>query len=412
MTNNVKAPGNNPMTARLPLAGIKVIDLATFIAGPFCASLLAEYGAEVIKVEEPLKGDPLRRFGKHSECGDSLTWLSEARNRKSITLNLRTTEGAGILRQLTASADVVIENFRPGTMEKWGLGYEALSEENPGLIMLRVSGYGQTGPLSHHPGFARIAHAFGGLAHLAREPGGTPVLPGSTSLADYSSGLFGIVGVMMALRERDVSGRGQVVDVALFESIFRMMDEMVPAYDRYGIVREPLGADTVNIVPHSHYQCCDGKWVAIACSNDKMFERLCVVMGRSDLIGDPRYATLPDRDIRRDEVNGIVRQWAGASTSEEIVEQCRAGEVPCGVLYNVEDIFKEPQYSARNAILSVEDERAGTLKIPGIVAKLSRTPGRVETLGPALGAHNQEIYGERLGLGPAQLDALRQQGVL
>ena len=409
--NKISIDGASPGIS-LPLAGVKVVDLATFIAGPFCASLLAEYGAEVLKVEEPLKGDPLRSFGKLSECGDSLTWLSEARNRKSVTLNLRSEEGARLFRKLAATADVVIENFRPGTMEKWGLGYEELSRDNPGLVMLRVSGYGQTGPLSSHPGFARIAHAFGGLAYLAREPGGTPVLPGSTSLADYSSGLFGALGVMMALRERDASGRGQVVDVALFESIFRMMDEMVPAFDRYGIVREPLGADTVNIVPHSHYQCSDGKWVAIACSNDKMFERLCAVMGRPELSGDPRYLTIPDRDARRDEVNAMVAQWTGSAPSARILERCRQGEVPCSLLYNVADIFQEPQYHARQAILPVLDSRVGSLKVPGVVAKLSRTPGCVESLGPALGAHNEEIYQGRLGLSAEQLDALREQGVL
>ncbi|SHH05622.1 CaiB/BaiF CoA transferase family protein [Pollutimonas bauzanensis] len=396
----------------LPLAGIKVIDLATFIAGPFCASMLAEFGAEVIKVEEPGKGDPLRRFGKRSECGDSLTWLSEARNRKSITLNLRSAEGAGLLKRLVATADVLIENFRPGTLEKWGLGYDELSRANPGLVMLRVSGYGQTGPLRSLPGFARIAHAFGGLAHMAREPGGVPVIPGSTSLADYSSGLYGALGVMVALRERDKSGIGQVVDVALFESIFRMMDEMVPAFDRYGLVREPLGADTVNIVPHSHYLSGDGKWLAIACSNDKMFERLCVAMGRQDLIGDPRYATIPERDRRRGEVNALVAEWVDGRTALQVLEQCRQGEVPCSLLYNIADIFQEEQYEARQAIVSVEDGRAGALKVPGIVPKLSRTPGRVESLGPALGAHNFAVYQEAMGISAQEVARLIDEGVI
>lgn len=398
--------------AAAPLAGIRVVDAATFIAGPFCGSLLSEFGAEVIKIEEPRRGDPLRRFGSVADCGDSLTWLSEGRNRKAVTLNLRVGRGVDLFKRMIADADVLIENFRPGTLERWGLGYDTLAALNPGLVMLRVSGYGQTGPRSALPGFARIAHAFSGLAYLAREPGAVPVIPGSTSLADYSSGLYGALGVMMALRERDRSGRGQVVDVSLFESIFRMMDEMVPAYDRNGFVREPMGADTVNIVPHSHYQSGDGKWLAIACSNDRMFERLCQAMGREALADDPRYATVPARDRRRAEINAMVADWVGQHRADQVLQACEAASVPCSPLYNVADIFAEPQYRARDAIVNVDDARAGSLKVPGIVPKLSRTPGQVRSLGPALGEHNQAIYGDWLGLSAQTLQELAREGVI
>ena len=235
-----------------PLAGVRVLDIATFIAAPFSGSTLAEFGAEVIKVEQPGVGDPLRYWGTQTECGDSLVWLSEARNKKSITLDLRLEEGKALFRKLVAKSDVVLENFRPGTLEKWGLGFEDLRAINPGLVMLRISAYGQTGPYKDRPGYARIAHAFSGLSFLAREPGAKPVMPGSTSLADYFSGLYGALGVLLALRSRDKSGRGQFIDIGLYEPIFRIMDELAPSHGRTGFIRQPMGADTVNIVPHSH----------------------------------------------------------------------------------------------------------------------------------------------------------------
>ena len=228
---------------RLPLSGIRVLETATFIAAQFCGAILSDFGSEVVKVEQPGSGDPLRRWGTASETGDSLVWLSEARNKKSVTLDLRKPEGADIFRKLVAESDVVLENFRPGTLEKWGLGYEALREINPGLVMLRISAYGQTGPYRHRPGYARIAHAFSGLADLAREPGAKPVIPGSTSLADYATGLYGVIGVLLALRAKEANGRGQYIDIGLYESIFRMMDELAPAYGRTGFVRPPMGAD-------------------------------------------------------------------------------------------------------------------------------------------------------------------------
>ncbi len=389
-----------------------MLDIATFIAAPFCGATLAEFGAEVIKVEQPGVGDPLRYWGTTTECGDSLVWLSEARNKKSITLDLRLGEGKEIFRKLVAKSDVVLENFRPGTLEKWGLGYEALSELNPGLVMLRVSAYGQTGPYKDRPGYARIAHAFSGLSYLAREPGAKPVMPGSTSLADYFSGLYGAVGVLMALRSRDKSGRGQYIDIGLYESIFRIMDELVPAYGRSGFVRQPMGADTVNIVPHSHYRASDDKWVAIACSSDRMFQRLAATMGRPELGQDPRYCSMGERDKRRDELNAMVSEWVASRPGHEVLRVCEENEMACGLLYDIADIFADPQYRERENIKHMHDERVGDFDAPNVVPRLSETPGSLDHLGPALGAHNDEVYGALLALTKSDLDALRTAKVI
>ena len=398
--------------AEKPLTGIRVLDIATFIAAPFCGATLGEFGAEVIKVEQPGIGDPLRYWGTPTECGDSLVWLSEARNKKSITLDLRLDEGKEIFRKLVAQSDVVLENFRPGTLEKWGLGYEALREINPGLVMLRVSAYGQTGPYKDRPGYARIAHAFSGLSHLAREPGAKPVMPGSTSLADYFSGLYGAVGVLLALRSRDKTSRGQYIDIGLYESIFRIMDELAPAYGRSGFVRQPMGADTVNIVPHSHYQSSDKRWVAIACSSDRMFERLALAMERPDLAADPRYRTMGERDKRRDEMNAMVTGWVGSLAADEVLRRCEAAEMACGLIYDIEDIFEDPQYQARENIKCVTDERVGDFHVPNVVPRLSETPGSLDRLGPALGAHNEEIYQGLLAMTSQDLGELRRARVI
>jgi crotonobetainyl-CoA:carnitine CoA-transferase CaiB-like acyl-CoA transferase len=395
-----------------PLEGIRVVEIATFIAAPFCGSVLADFGAEVIKVEQPGEGDPLRRFGTPTECGDTLVWLSEARNKKCVTLDLRAPEGKRLFRSLVAQSDVVLENFRPGTLERWELGFEDLRAVNPGIIMLRVSAYGQTGPASPKPGFARIAHAFSGLAYLAGEPGRVPVVPGSTSLADYMSGLWGALGVMLALRVREKSGVGQVVDIGLYESVFRILDEMVPAYAKNGFVRERMGADTVNIVPHSHYRCGDGRFVALACSSDKMWRRFAELMGRPELGDDPRFATAVARDRHRADVNAIVAAWAEQYPSHEVIARCEAGEVPCGHLYSVADIFEDPQYKARGNLQTVSDPRVGELVIPAAIPRLSETPPRFAHLGAALGAHNDDVYGTLLGLAAGELDRLRAEKVI
>ena len=394
------------------LAGIRVLDIATFVAAPFCGTIMAEFGAEVIKIEQPGEGDSLRRFGTMTDTGDTLVWLSEARNKKSVTLDLRTAEGADLFRRLVAKSDVVLENFRPGTMEKWGLGYADLAKINPRLVMLQVSAYGQTGPLKNKPGFARIAHAFSGLAYLAGEPGRPPVVPGSTSLADYMSGLFGAVGVLIALRHADRTGEGQTIDVALYESIFRVLDELAPAYDRFGYQRERMGPDTVNVVPHSHYETRDGSWVALACSNERMWGRLCRAMGRPDLIEDPRYSSTPERAERRAEVNAIVAQWVASLDVDEVLAACEANDAPVSKLLSISDIFANPQYRERENLRTLDDPRAGRLVVPAPVPRLSRTPSELRTAGPGLGDSNQEYLGDLLGLDGEQLADLKARNII
>lgn len=393
------------------LEGIRVLDLGTYIAGPYCATLLGEFGAEVVKVERPGAGDNLRRFGTETECEDTLVWLSESRNKRSVTLDLGQARGRDLLRGLIATVDVVIENFRPGVMERWGLSYEAMKEINPGVVLVRVSAYGQSGPNRDLPGFARIAHAFSGLAYLAGEPGRTPVTPGSTSLADYVTGLYGAVGVLLALRARESTGEGQVVDLALYETIFRMLDELAPAYQKFGFVRERMGADTVNVVPHSHYRTRDGHWVAIACSNDDMFARLARAMGQPEIAAEGRYGPKQSRLAARDEVNSLVTEWVGSLDRSEVLSRCRAEEVPAGPLYTIAEIFEDGQYLHRGNIVQ-EDSRVGPLAVPAALPHLSATPARIRWLGPALGQHTEEVLASLLGLGAGEIAELRDEGVI
>jgi len=394
-----------------PLAGTRVLDIATFIAAPFCGTVLADFGAEVIKIEQPGQGDPLRRFGTPSSCDDTYVWLSEARNKKSVTLDLRTGDGADVFRDLVRCSDVVLENFRPGTLEKWGLGYEALHEINPRIVLLRVSAYGQDGPLSGRPGFARIAHGFSGLAYLAGEQGRPPVMPGSTSLADYISGLWGAVGVLVALRHAEATGQGQYIDIGLYESIFRLLDEIAPVYARHGVVRERLGADTANVVPHSHYQTGDGKWVALACSSDKMFERLAEAMDRSELPQDSRYATMVTRVSHRDDLNRIVADWIFGMTLDETLRTCDQYGVPCGPIYSIADIFSDDHYQARKNLSEVES-RAGPIVIPTAVPRMSLTPAQFKHAGAALGEHTDLILSTLAGVDDAALQRMRREGII
>lgn len=397
-----------------PMEGVRVIDAATFLAAPFCGTLLAEFGAEVIKVEQPGAGDPLRRFGtaSASDTGDTLIWLQEARNKKSVTLDLRRPEGAALFKRLAAEADVLLENFRTGTLERWGVGWEALHEVNPRLVMVRITGFGQTGPKARDPGFARIAHAFGGLSYLAGEPGGPPLMPGSTTLGDYLAGTYGAFGALMALRAAERTGEGQYIDIALYEPVFRYLDEMAAAYAHTGYVRERMGADTVNVVPHSHYPTADGKWVAIACTNDRMFKRLADTMGQPELAAPERYGLVANRLAGRADVNRVVGEWTGSLPQAEVLARCAAGEVPSGPIHSVADIFADEQYRARGDLLTFEDERAGAVTMPAVFPFLSGTPGRVDHLGPPLGAHVDEVFGGLLGLDAAEIARLREQGVI
>ena len=392
------------------LEGIRVLDIATFVAAPFCGTILADFGAEVIKVEQPKVGDSLRQFGTITECGDTLVWLSEARNKKTVTLDLRKAEGADLFKKMVARSDVVLENFRPGTLEKWGIGFDALSKINPGLVMLRISAYGQTGPKRGEPGFARIAHAFAGLSFLAGEADGPPVVPGSTSMADYISGMWGAIGVLAALRAREKSRLGQFIDLGLYESVFRLLDELAPAYAKYGTVRSRMGADTVNVVPHSHYRAASGEWLALACTSDKMFERLAAVMGRPELGG--LYPTSAIRVENRERVNAIVAEWVGSHPLAEVIEKTREGGVPCAEIYSIKEIFEDPQYKARENLLRVNDPRVGELFLPAPLPKLSRTPPTFRHAGRALGADNESVYRELLGLTEDDVRAYAAAGVI
>ncbi len=410
-----------PSATPTALGGLRVLDAATFIAGPYAASILGEFGAEVIKIEQPARkgkdgvgqpgGDPWRRYGTPTGRDNaSLAWLTEARNKKSITLNLREAAGAELLKRLVAQSDVLVENFRPGTLERWGLGWDVLSAVNPRLVMLRVTGYGQTGPYKDRPGFARIGHAVGGLTYLAGLPGHIPVTPGSTSLGDYMTGMYGAIGVLTALRHRDATGQGQVVDAALYESVFRVLDELAPAYAAKGTVREPEGTGTLNACPHGHFPCGDGKFLSIACTTDKMFERLTQVMERPDLFD--AYGDQAERLKNRDRVIEEVTAWCQSMPRDAVIEKCVAGQVPAGPINSIADIFADPHFEAREQLVPVTEPDIGEVVIPGVIPKLSETPGRIRNLGPALGNANDEVYGDILGFGADEILDLKAKGII
>ncbi len=403
----------NPKSEEHPLSGMRVLDVATFIAAPYAAAILGEFGAEVIKVETPSGGDPFRRFGTPTDVADcSLAWLSEARNKKSIAIDLKQAAGAQVLKDMVARCDVMCENFRPGTLEKWGLGWDELKAINPGLVLLRVSGYGQTGPYRDRPGFARIAHAVGGLTALSGEPGGTPVTPGSTSLGDYMSGLYGAIGVLIALRHRDKSGVGQIVDIGLYESVFRVLDELAPAYALKGIVREPEGSGTRNACPHGHFPTADDKWIALACTTDKMFARLASAMDKPDLAGPEMYGDQHKRLAARDTVDRLVAAWTGSMGRDQVMEACIAHEVPAGPLNTIADVFEDPQFAARENLLTVHHPELGDIVVPNVVPRLSETPGHINHLGPSLGTSTDDILQNLLGLSETEIDKLKQDGVV
>ena len=393
------------------LAGLRVIDAATFIAAPFCATLLSEFGAEVIKLEEPRRGDSLRWLAERHR-GEGLWWLQESRNKKTVTCDLRQPEGQAIFRRLASKADVVVENFRPGTMESWNLGYDQLAAENRGLIMLRISGYGQTGPAAHRAGFGRTAQAFGGLTYLAGFPDRPPVVPGSATIADYVAGLFGAFAVLVAKVHRDRTGEGQEIDISLYESIFRLLDTLAIVHGALGTVRERSPFDAPHAAPHSHYPTRDGKWIAVACSNDKIFARLCTALDMPELVGDPRFRTMGERVAHRSEIDEIVTRFTAARAVAEVNELFERYEVPASPIYSIVDIFADPQYAARDTIVSHHNERVGTLRMPGVVPRMSKTPGVIRHAGRPLGADTDGVYRELLGMSDEELVRLRTNGVI
>lgn len=397
--------------AARPLDGIRVLDISTFLAGPHCATLLAEFGAEVIKVELPGIGDSLRKLGYIME-GSSLWWRVEARNKKTVTLDLRKPEGKDLFKRMVAKSDIVVENFRPGTLEGWDLSWDVLHAVNPGLIMVRISGFGQTGPNAGRPAFGRIAQAFAGLTYLCGYPDRAPATPGTASIADFLSGVYGAYGAMLALRHRDRTGEGQYIDIGLYESIFRILEDTAILYDQTGCVRERMGTGTQNAVPHNHYECADGEWIAIACTNDTMFQRLCQAMGKPELAQDPEYATNARRVANREQVDALVQAWFRTVPLAEALRILDRHEVPAGPIYSIEGIFKDEHYAFRNDIIAVEDPKLGMVKMSNVVPRLSLTPGRVEHPGRELGQDNEAVYGGLLGLDAAQIAALREAKVI
>jgi crotonobetainyl-CoA:carnitine CoA-transferase CaiB-like acyl-CoA transferase len=394
------------------LEGLRALDLATFIAAPFCCTLLGEFGAEVIKVEQPGLGDDLRRLGRRPDGGPTYMWLVESRNKKSITCNLREPEGQALIKRLAGQSDILAENFRPGTMERWHLGWDDLRAVNRGLVMVRISAFGQTGPARERPGFGRIAAAVSGASYLSGFPDRPPVTPGTPTIPDYLAGAMGALGALVALQHRQRTGDGQVVDVALYEPILRMLDELIPVFAATGHVRDRIGSGTEYVVPHNHYRTRDGSWIAIACTNDRMFERLVThALGQPQLATE--FATMAERIRRRGDLDRTVGEWVEKFDAPEALARLDAAEVPCARVNSARDLFADRQIQARENIVKVPSPLGGLLDMVGIVPKLSLTPGIIDHAGPvAVGEHNEDIYCGRLGLTQDDLAALRARGIV
>ncbi len=392
----------------MPLQGLKVVEMGQLIAGPFASKLLGEFGAEVIKIEPPGVGDPLRKWRKIKD-GTSLWWHVQSRNKRSITLDLKEAEGQDIARRLIGEADILVENFRPGTLEGWGLSYAALAALNPKLIMLRISGYGQTGPYRDLPGFGVIGEAMGGLRHLSGYPGQAPVRVG-ISIGDSLSSLYGVIGVLLALQERARSGVGQEIDVALYESVFAMMESLIPEYDAFGYVREPAGSALPGITPSNSYPCNDGSYVLIAGNGDSIYKRLMLLIGRQDLADDPRLAHNDGRSQHAEMIDAAIGEWTCTRGRDEVIEALKGARVPAGYPYTAADIVSDPHYLARQMIEQVQTS-TGPLKVPGVLPKLSRTPGRIGAGGPRLGEHTDDVLAG-LGLTEEQRQGLRERGII
>jgi succinyl-CoA---D-citramalate CoA-transferase len=400
-----------------PLAGIRVLDLGTRIGAPFAATLLGDLGAEVIKVELPGQGDFMRTIGPF--VGDySLFWAVEGRSKKSVTCDLRKPAGQALLKRLVPLADVMVENFQPGTLESWGLGYDVLSSLNPAIILTRVSVYGQTGPYRNRPGLDRNGIALGGLLYITGYPDRPPVRPG-VIVSDYLTGVFNAFAIVSALYERDrraretgAPARGQWVELSLYESILRVMEHTLAAYDRLGLVREREGNRLRNSAPLDNWETKDGKYVSIIAAGDGLFPRLCRAMDREDLAREPRFATMAKRAEHGEEINGIVAAWCRERTAREIQDVLERHEVPFGVAYSVADIFADPHVAARGDIVTVNDPVIGPTRMQGAYPRFSRTPADVPHGAPRLGEHTEEVYGRLLGLSAAEIDALRRDGVI
>ena len=394
----------------LPLDGVRVIELGQLIAGPFAAKILGEFGAEIIKIEPPEIGDPLRKW-RLLHNGTSVWWQVQSRNKQSVTLDLRQPEAQGVVKKLVAEADVLIENFRPGTLEKWGLGWDSLKAVNPKLIMLRVSGYGQTGPYRDRPGFGVIGEAMGGLRYLCGEPGQTPVRVG-VSIGDSLSGLYGVIGVLLALLDRKKSdGAGQVIDVALYESVFSIMESLLSEYSAFGAIREPAGSSLPGIAPSNAYLCRGGRYVLVAGNGDSIYKRLMRAIERDDLADDPELSSNEGRARHVARIDDAIESWTSQRELEEVLDVLQSASVPVGPIYNAADISADPHYRARNMILRSSMPDGKTIEVPGIVPKLGRTPGQIRSEAPKLGQHTDRVL-RGLGIDSTTCAEWRQRHII
>jgi formyl-CoA transferase len=397
-----------------PLAGVRVIELGMLLAGPFTGRLLGDMGAEIVKIEPPGQPDPMRDWGQARYKGRSLWWPVQSRNKKCCTLNLRTERGQELLLELARHSDVLVENFRPGTLERWNLGPDRLWEVNPGLVIARISGYGQTGPYAERAGFASVSEAMGGIRHINGFPDEPPPRL-HISLGDSLAGMFAAQGILAALYRRDALGgkRGQVIDVSLMEAAFALLESTVPEYDRLGVIRGPGGTGLKGVAPSNIFKSSDGKWMVIAANADKVYGRLCEAMGRPELATDPRFATHIARGENQVELEGIVADWAKQHTAAEIDRVLNEAGVICGPIYTIADIFEDPQFQAREMLVKHVDEEFGEYIGPGIVPKFSETPGAVRWSATwREGSHNEDVYGSLLGLSGDDLAELKEEGVV
>jgi formyl-CoA transferase len=393
-----------------PLGDLRVIEMGTLLAGPFCGQLLGDMGAEVIKVEPPNQGDPMRVWGRQKQGDPSLWWPVVARNKKAVTLDLRQPEGQEVLKELVAKTDFLLENFRPGTLEKWGLGWRELSAINPRLIMIRVSGFGQTGPYSSQAGFGAIGEAMGGLRYVVGDPSTPPSRMG-ISIGDSLAATFACVGALSALHYREKTGRGQVVDSAIYEAVLNMMESLITEYDKTGYVRERTGAILPNVAPSNVYPTADGL-VLIAANQDTVFGRLCEAMGQPGLAKDPRYNSHQARGARQKELDDLVGEWTRTLPTRRVLDLMSQFGVPAGLIYRAPDMLEDPHFIARGAIVTVDHPQFGKLRMQNVAPKLSETPGTIRGASPALGQHNDEVYLGILGMAPGRYEQLRQRKVI
>jgi formyl-CoA transferase len=395
----------------LPLDDLRVVEFGQLLAGPFCGQLLGDFGAEVVKVEDPAKGDPMREWGREKPHGKSLWWPVVARNKKSVTCDLRRPEGQALVRKLIDTADVVVENFRPGTLERWGLAPETLWQTNPGLIVTRVTGYGQTGPYASRAGFGSIGEAMGGIRYVMGEPDSPPVRAG-ISLGDSLAATYACLGTLVAVHQRGRSGRGQIVDSAIYEAVLAMMESLLPEWAVAGYQRERTGATLPNVSPSNVYPTGDGDLILIAANQDTVFARLAAAMGRPSLAEDPRYATHSARGAAMAELDNLIAEWTSTRAADDLLALLHDGGVPAGRIFRAKDMFADPHFAARQAIVTVPHPDFGELPMQNAVPKLSATPGAVRSAGPALGEHNDEIYGGLLGLDGDERARLRADKII